>query len=343
MNQDKTITIKEIAKALNVSVSTVSRALNNHPSISVATRKRISQYAEENNFQKNFAAVQFKTGKSLSLGVILPEIKEDFFSQAISGIEDVVLRKGYNVFFAQSHDMVHREKELLAHFLKNRVDGLLVSLSKNTITNKHFVEFQNKGIPVVYFDRIPKDENAYTVSCDLYSASKKIIDFLWEKGHKHIALIKGPSSMRASKERMRGFMEGLNKKRVKTDASLFATTDLTKEGTWKAMKDILLQKNKPTAVVAFNDYVALDAIEYVRLHTDLKINENIFFVSYANLPITQYIIQAKPIASIEQFPNEQGRVATEMLFNIMEGKKEYSLTDRHIIINGELKVHLQHR
>lgn len=147
--------------------------------------------------------------------------------------------------------------------------------------------------------------------------------------------------MRASKERMRGFMEGLNKKRVKTDASLFATSDLTKESTWKAMKEILLQKNKPTAVVAFNDYVALDAIQYVHLNTDLKINKDIVFVSYANLPITQYIVNAKPIASIEQFPYEQGKVATEMLFDIIEGEKEFSLRDRHIIIEGELKVHLK--
>ena len=339
MNPEKTITIKEIAKSLKVSVSTVSRALNDHPSISAETRKRIQKFADENNYQKNFAAIQFKTGRSLSLGVILPEIKENFFSQAISAIEDVSLEKGYNVFFAQSHDLVHREKGLLEHFLKNRIDGLVVSLSKNTMNINHFVEFQKKGIPVVFFDRIPKEEEAYTVSCDLYAASQNIIDFLWERGHKDIALLKGPSSMRATKERMRGFMEGLNKKRVKTDASLFASTDLTKESTWKAMKDILSQKRKPTAVVAFNDYVALDAIQYVRLNTDLQINKDILFISYANLPISQYLVEAKPIASIEQFPYEQGKLATKMLFDIIDGKKKLSLKERHIVLEGELKVH----
>lgn len=340
MNQDKTMTIKEIAKALNVSVSTVSRALNDHSSISANTRKRIQQFAEDNNYQKNFAAVNFKTGKSFSLGVILPEIRESFFSQAVSGIEDVALGKGYNVFFAQSHDKLQREKDLLDHFLKNRIDGLLVSLSKNTMNINHFKEFEKRGIPVVFFDRIPKDADAYSVSCDLYVASQQIINYLWEKGHKNIGLIKGPMSMRASTERMRGFMEGLSKKRVKTDASLFASTDLTKESTWKAMKEILSQKNKPTAIVAFNDYVALDAIQYVRLNTKLKINKDIAFISYANLPITQYIIEAKPVASIEQFPYEQAKLAAEMLFDIIDGK-EFSKEEKHVVMEGELKVHIK--
>ena len=340
MSPEKTITIKEIAKALNVSVSTVSRALNDHASISADTRKRIQQFAEENNYQKNFAAVNFKTGKSFSLGVILPEIRESFFSQAISGIEDVALEKGYNVFFAQSHDKLQREKDLLDHFLKNRIDGLLVSLSKNTMNINHFKEFEKRGIPVVFFDRIPKDADAYSVSCDLYVASQQIINYLWEKGHKNIGLIKGPMSKRASTERMRGFMEGLSKKRVKTDASLFASTDLTKESTWKAMKEILSQKNKPTAIVAFNDYVALDAIQYVRLNTKLKINKDIAFISYANLPITQYIIEAKPVASIEQFPYEQAKLAAEMLFDIIDGK-EFSKEEKHVVMEGELKVHIK--
>ncbi|MCU7693175.1 LacI family DNA-binding transcriptional regulator [Haoranjiania flava] len=335
---NKNITIKEIAKKLNVSISTVSRALNDHPGIGKKNRERIKQFAQEHNYQKNLTALYFKTGKSFTIGVIVPEITETFFSRAITGIEDVATENGYNVFFSQSHNDIEKEKEIISLYRKSGIDGLLVSLSKSTRNIEHFKELQESGVPVIFFDRIPKDSSMYTVSCDLFNSSKLLIDFLWEKGHKTIGLIKGPSSLNATMERMRGFMEGLNKKRVKTDPALFATSDLTREGTRKAMEDILSQKKKPTAIVAFNDYVALDAIQYIQEKTSMKINEDICFVSYANVPITNYIDVAKPIASIEQFPYEQGKLATELLLKIL-GDPQTELTDRHVVLEGKLIEH----
>lgn len=340
MKSVKPITIKEIAKELNVSVSTVSRALNDHSSIGLETRKKIQQFAQKNNYQKNFAAVHFKTGKSFTIGVIVPELSESFFSIAVTSIEDVAMENDYKVFFSQSHNSIQREKELLEYFNKNRVDGLLVSVSKNTLSIQHFIELQAAGVPVVFFDRVPSDINSYTVSCNLFDSSKIIINYLWEKGHIHIALIKGPSSLKATNERMRGFMEGLSKKKVKTDGSLFASTDLTKESTWSAMEEILSQENRPTAVVAFNDYVALDAIQYIKKNTQLQVNKDIFFVSYANLPFTQYIDILKPLASIEQFPAEQGKLATELLFRVIDGEN-IPVNKRHIEIEGKLITHFE--
>ena len=328
----KQATIKEIANKLGVSISTVSRALHDHPSIGLRTKMRVQELAKELNYEPNQAAIQFKMGKTFTLGVILPELTENFFSRAISGIEDVAFENKYNVLFGQSHDDVDKEKEIVTTFIKNRIDGLLVSLSKSTRTIEHFQKLASYNIPVVFFDRVPKDEDIFSVSCDLFKSSIKIVDFLWERGHRHIALLKGPQTLTATNERMRGFMEGLSRKRAKTDPSLFSSSDLTREGSWAAMKDILSQKNRPTAVIAFNDYVALDAMQYVKRHTDLIINKDICFVSYSNLPMRGYL-DTPPLVSIEQFPYVQGRKATEMLMDIIAGNE---LETKQIVLDGEL-------
>ncbi|MDE1190972.1 MAG: LacI family DNA-binding transcriptional regulator [Arachidicoccus sp.] len=329
---DKQATIKEIAKKLNVSISTVSRALHDHPSIGLRTKMRVKDMAKELNYEPNLAAIQFKLGKSFTLGVIVPELTESFFSSAVTGIEDAALANNYNVLFGQSHDDVLKEKKILNTFRNNRIDGLLVSLSKSTKVIDHFLELTKNKIPVVFFDRVPKEENVYSVSCDLYNSSIKIVNYLWDRGHRHIALLKGPQALTATNERMRGFMEGLNRKKMKTDPSLFSSSDLTKESSWNAMKDILSQKNRPTAVIAFNDYVALDAMQYVKRFTNLKINKDICFVSYSNLPMRVYL-DTPPLVSIEQFPYEQGRRATEMVIDLIN-KKEIAQTK--VVIDGEL-------
>lgn len=329
---DNKATIKVIAKKLGVSISTVSRALHDHPSIGLRTKMRVKEMAKELNYEPNLAAIQFKLGKSFTLGAIVPELTENFFSRAISGIEDVALQNNYNVLFGQSHDDLSKEKEILAAFKNNRIDGLLVSLSKATKTIDHFLELKKYNIPVVFFDRVPKADDIYSVSCDLYNSSIKIVDYLWERGHRHIALLKGPQALTATNERMRGFMEGLSRKRMKTDPSLFSSSNLTAESSWNAMKDILSQKNRPTAVIAFNDYVALDAMQYVKRFTDLRINKDICFVSYSNLPMRVYL-ETPPLVSIEQFPYEQGKKATEMIMDLIN-KKE--IEKKQIVLDGEL-------
>ncbi|ANI90179.1 LacI family transcriptional regulator [Arachidicoccus ginsenosidimutans] len=330
---DKQATIKEIAKQLNVSISTVSRALHDHPSIGLRTKTRVKEVAKELNYQPNLAAIQFKMGKTFTLGVIIPELTENFFSKAISGIEDMALENNYTVLFGQSHDDEEREKQILSTFKNNRIDGLLVSLSKSTRNIDHFLELKKYNLPVVFFDRVPKEkEDVYAVSCDLFNSSIKIVDYLWARGHRDIALLKGPQTLTATNERMRGFMEGLSRKRMKTDPSLFSSSDLTPQSSWQAMKDILSQKNRPTAVIAFNDYVALDAMQYVKRFTNLKINEDICFVSYSNLPMRVYL-DTPPLVSIEQFPYEQGRKATEMVIDLIAGKTP---EQKQIVLDGEL-------
>jgi DNA-binding LacI/PurR family transcriptional regulator len=330
----KPATIKEIAKQLKVSVSTVSRALHNHPSIGFRTRMQVQKLAEELHYEPNQAAISFKQGKTLTIGVILPNLGEEFFSIAINGIEDVATSNNYTVLIGQSHDDIKREKQIVDTMRRHRVDGLIVSLSKNTDTYEHFEQLNKHKIPVVFFDRVPPTGDFFTVSCDLQKSSVNLVDWLVKGGHTRIGFIKGPDTMQPSQERLEGYYEGLQKNKLKTDDSLVVHTDLDKIQTQEAMRQLLKLPNRPTAVIAFNDYVALDAMKFTRSE-GLKINEDIFFVSYANLPITSYL-DHPPLVSVEQFPYQQAEKATDILLQLINTKGETGDLQKRVVLESKI-------
>lgn len=337
MTTKKVPTIKEIAKQLNISVSTVSRALHDHPSIGLRTKSRVQQLAKELGYEPNQTAIFFKQRRTYTIGVILPYLIEDFFAGAISGIEAVANTSKYNVLIGQSNDDVDREKAIVTAMKNQRVDGIIVSLTKHTKNLDHFDSLEKYGIPVVFFDRVPAS-NAYNkVAFDMPQGTHQAITFLMEKGHRRIGIINGPKEMKSSKERTDTYMQVLQKKRLKIDLSLVAYCDLTKEGTAEAMDALMSLKQPPTAILAINDYVALEAIQYAK-SKKLKNNKDIFFVSYANLPITNYL-DNPPMASIEQYPQKQGGKAAEILLNLIEQEGPGTPEPQNILIQGELVIH----
>jgi len=334
----KPATIKEIAKRLNVSVSTVSRALHNHPSIGLRTKMQVQKLAEELNYEPNQAAISFKQGKTYTIGVLLPNLREEFFSIAINGIEDICANNNYTVLIGQSHDDAEREKKIVETMRKHRVDGILASVATTSSNYAHFEQLSKYKIPVVFFDRVPSLKDAYTVSCSLKSSSIEMVDWLVQNGHKRIGFIKGTESLDATQERLEGYLEGLKKNNIKPENTLIAQTDLTSVDNVSAMQRLLLLKKRPTAVIAFNDYVALDIIKYTRSQ-GLKINKDIFFVSYANLPITGYLDEPL-LLSVEQFPYEQAERAAETLMRLINSKNEPDeKIERKVVLESRLIVH----
>lgn len=336
--EKKLPTIKEIAKRLNISISTVSRALHDHPSIGLRTKMQVKSLAEELNYVPNQTAIFFKQRKTFTIGVVLPNLREEYFSLAISGIEDTAFETGYIALIGQSHDELDREKKMVETMKKHRVDGLLVSISKNSTSLEHFEELKQFNIPVVYFDRVPDAANIHSVWCSLYHSSVDAIDFLVKKGHKRIGYIQGPSTLNIKNERLQGYQDGLKKNKINIDESLIVTSDLSRASTQAAIDKLLGLRNKPTAIIAFNDYVALDAMQYVRTKK-LKLNKDISFVSYANLPVTHYL-ETPPLASVEQFPYEQGVRATELLLKLIELKdQQENFPYENVVLKSELIVH----
>jgi LacI family transcriptional regulator, repressor for deo operon, udp, cdd, tsx, nupC, and nupG len=335
-------TIKEIAKRLNISASTVSRALHDHPSIGLRTKTRVQQLAKDLNYEPNQTAIFFQQKKTFTIGVILPELSEAFFSAAISGIEDEAGKHDYSVLMGQSHDQEGREIQIVNTMKKHRVDGLIISIAKNTEDYGHFEMLRKSHIPVVFFDRIPDLPNIHYVACDMESGTIQAVNFLLNSGHRIIGMINGPEKLFASQQREEGYIMAMKKHRLKYDPTLIVSSDLTREGTDKAMAQLLSQKRKPTAIVVFNDYVALDAVQFAR-KKKLKINKDLTFVSYANLPISHYTA-FPPVASVEQFPYRQGQKAMETMLELLEKDKRGVESDtwHKTIVESTLVIHKNH-
>lgn len=316
----KVITIKEIAKRLGISISTVSRALHDHPSIGLRTKKNVQQLAKELHYEPNQTAIFFQQRKTFTIGVILPQLSEAFFSTAISGIEDYASLNNYTVLLAQSYDDEARERQIIETMKHHRVDGILISISKSTSKYDHFESLKKFNIPVVFFDRIPKMSNIHYVACNMQTGTSDAVDFLLKKGHRAIGMINGPETLLASQDRVDGYIHAMRKNRLKYDPSLIISTNLATESVHEATNQLLSSKRKTTAIVTFNDYVALEAIQFLKKRK-LKVNKDIHIVSYSNFPLIPFMENA-PLASVEQFPYLQGQKAMETLLELITKSKE---------------------
>jgi len=314
---EKIPTIKEIAKRLKVSKSTVSRALHGHPSIGLVTTMRVKKVANELNYEPDRTAIFFKQRKTFTIGIIMPNVSEAFFSSALCGIEDFAGKKNYNVIIGQSLEDPEKEKHFLETMKNHRVDGVIMSITKNTIDYGVFDQLKRYNIPVVFFDRVPKMNDIHYSACNLQSGLLQSIDYLIAKGHCNIGLINGPTQLSASKERLEAYRKGLENHSITFTMEYVVSSDLSCEQNYSAMQNLLSLKERPSAIITFNDYVALDAIKVARKN-NLIINRDISFVSFANLPIWQYMDNL-PLASIEQFPQIQGKNAAEILFKLIDG------------------------
>ncbi|MFT3933033.1 MAG: LacI family DNA-binding transcriptional regulator [Chitinophagaceae bacterium] len=332
--------IKEIARRLNISISTVSRALHNHPSIGLRTKMRVQELAAALNYEPNHRAISFQQKKTFTIGVILPELSEAFFATAISGIEDTANLNNYTVLMGQSHDDKEREKIIVNTMKEHQVDGLIVSLAKNTENYDHFKLLAKYDIPIVFFDRIPKLEDMHNVSCNMESGTIQVVNFLLKRKYRTIGMINGPEKLLASQQRKQGYIKSITNSRLKFDPSLMVASDLTQEGTYEAMEQLLTAKRKPQAIVTFNDYVMLDAVQYAK-KKKLKINKDIRFVSYANLPFSVHAAYP-PMASLEQYPYQQGQKATELLMELLNKDKSQRTSGPFYKINIEPTLIINH-
>lgn len=335
----KPTTIKDIAKHLNLSVSTISRGLQGHPSIGLKTQQKIKDVAREMDYEPNQTAVFFQKGKTYTIGVILPELSEAFFSSALNAIEDIAYRKNYVIFLAQSHDDEVREQQLVEKMKNHRVDGLIISMAKSTSNFSHFEMLKKHEIPVVFFDRIPPLSDIHYVACNIETGSIAAVDYLLKRGHRSIGLINGPDTLLASGQRKEGYIKALQKNRLKYDPTLIVNCDLTKQGTQMALETLITNKRKPTAIVTFNDYVSAFAINHsVNLGNETL--KNLEFVSYANTPMINFMKNG-PVASVEQFPAIQAQKAADVLFDLINNKDRDQQAYYKVIIESELITNIK--
>lgn len=314
------ITIKDIARILGISPSTVSRALKDHPDINAETKKAVNELANKLKYQPNAVALSLKNSRSNTIGVIIPEIVHYFFSSVISGIEDVASQKGFTVIICQSNESYEREVANARTLLSHRVDGVLVSVSKETHSFNHLVDLQEGGIPMVFFDRIASEINADKVIIDDLQASYKATRHLIETGRKRIAHFAGPQSLIIGRDRLQGYLQALSEAGLPVDNRLIIEAD-NFERAHNAVVEMFDAGIIPDGIFAVNDLTAIGAMQTIQKR-GYKIPDDIAIVGFSDGRFSG--ITDPHLSSVDQHGYEMGTVAADMLFHrILSGEAEY--------------------
>lgn len=303
-------TLSDIAKELNLSPSTVSRALNNHPDINQGTKDLVNNLAREIGFVPNPIARSLRKNRTSTIGVIVPEIKHDFFSSAISGIEEVAYRSGYTIIVCQSNESYERECINTKALVNHRVAGMIVSISQSTQDSNHFFEIVNMGIPLVFFDRVSKDVNTSKVIIDDRNSAYRAVKHLIERGYKRIAHFAGPASLDICSLRKKGYMDACDEAGLSLGENLIFYGGLHENDGYSSMEKILNQNITIDAIFAVNDPVAVGAFQKIK-ETGLKIPGDIGIVGFSNNNITNLV--DPPLTTVNQPSFNMGKRAAEML------------------------------
>lgn len=328
------ITIKDIARELKVSPSTVSRALKNHPDISEETRKAVSQLAHQYNYQPNAVALSLKKRRSNTIGVIIPEMVHFFFSSIISGIEDVAYNEGFNVIICQSNEKLEREVANCKTLLASRVDGILVSISKETVNYRHFYDLAENGVPLVFYDRVVPEFNADQVIVDDLEASYKATKHLIDNGRKNIAHFAGPQNLLIGQYRKAGYLKAITEAGLTPNENLMPIVD-SFEKARLAVLDLMDNKINFDSIFAVNDLTAIGAMQTLQKR-GVKVPGDVAVVGFSDGNLSG--ITDPTLTSVDQHGYEIGTTATEMLIKrIISGTPypfETKILNANLIVRG---------
>lgn len=330
----KNYTITDIAKILGISSSTVSRALNNHPDISPETKKRVKETAKKVNFTPNLIAQNLKNNKSTTIGIIVPEIKHDFFSSAISGIEEVANQNGFTILLCQSNESYEKEVINLKVLVNHRVAGIIASITENTVDSSHFQNVLNRKTPLVFFDRVCEDIKASKIIINDKASAKEVVNHLIKKGYKRIAHFTGPSNLSISNKRLEGYKEALEQACIKIQEELIIPSGFHEQNGYIAMEKLLDLKIKADSIFAVNDPCAIGAFQKIK-ELGLKIPEDYAIVGFSNNKITELLDPS--ITTLNQPSYEMGRKAAEILIEEIKSKSK-KIEPRTIVMKTELII-----
>ncbi len=314
------VTIKDIAKELGISASTVSRALKDHPDISSKTKIAVNELAKKWHYKPNAVALSLRHSKTNVIGVIIPEIVHHFFSSVISGIEEIAHKAGYNVMIFQSNESYQREMDNVQALLSSRVDGVLVSMSKETKDYSHFRELRDNGIPIVFFDRVCNDLSSDNVIVDDFAGAFAAVEHLIESGCKRIAHLSAPQHMLLAQNRQKGYRQAMLKHKVAIDESLVIKCDSFDEAIIKT-PDLLNMPEPPDAIFAVNEMTAAGALSVIKKF-GLKVPDDISIVGFTDGIVSR--VSDPSLTTLEQHGLEVGLKAAELLVDrITEGNMDY--------------------
>jgi LacI family transcriptional regulator len=327
------LTIKDIAKALNLSISTVSKALRDSHEIGKETKKAVNAYAAANNYKPNPIAQSLKKGLSKSIGVIVCNIDNNFFSQVINGIESVAYNKDYNVTITQSHESYEREVLNVQHLSSRSIDGLIVSLSAETVLVDHFKQLHAKGLPIVFFDRVTDEIQTHTIISNNYKGAYEATRHLIGQGVKRIATITSPNSLSITKERLEGYKQALLDHGLAIDERYIKYCrhgGMIQAETEQALRELMEMKLRPEAIFTASDRLSTTAFSLLK-QMQIDIPREVALIGFTNSNSAH--IFNPPLSSIVQPAFEIGRQATELLIQLIESKHPVTQFEKRVLDN----------
>lgn len=331
----KKTTIYDIAKELNITAATVSRALNNNPKISDTTRKLVLKTADKLNYKQNKLALALKSGKSYNVGVIVPRINSSFFASVIRGIEDELHPEGYQVIICQTHNNEDLEVEKINTLMNAQVDGILMSISNLEIEkNDSFNRLLKKNMPLVFFDRKKNIDGVSSVTINDFEGGYKATKHLIDQGCKRIAHLSIDRLFEIYKDRFLGYKKALIDNGLEFDENLVIETKSYVEDGQSAMKKLLNLKNRPDAIFSASDFTALGAIQEIKAN-GLKIPDDICVVGFSNEPFTKFM--ELTITTVDQFPLEMGKIAAKVFLEQVNNTKNLKI-EKKVVLTPELLI-----
>ena len=329
------VTIKDIANKLGVSISTVSRALKDHPDISEKTREAVQELAKILGYKPNLIALNLKHSRTNTIGVLVPEVEHYFFSTILNGVEEVAYKHNFSVMVFQSNESYLREVLNTQTLLANRVDGVLASFSKNTHDFSHFQQLVDNEIPLVFFDRERDDIHADSVIVDDYMGAYNAVSHLISKGCTKIAFYSAPQHLVLGKNRLEGYKAALEGNGIVYTTDLVYSCDTFSDAE-KISRSILKKHDRPDAIFAVNDLTAIGAMKVAK-QLGLRIPEDIMFVGFENSR-SSWICEPE-LTTVDQFGFELGKKATELLLtriklDTFDYDIEKKIVKTHLVIRG---------
>ncbi|HUQ97383.1 MAG TPA: LacI family DNA-binding transcriptional regulator [Chitinophagaceae bacterium] len=325
------VTILDIARELHISPATVSRALNDHPAISGATKKTVQKAALKLNYQPNKLASSLRLGRSHIIGVLIPSAEINFFGSVVHGIEKVANEKAYNVLIYQSNELYEYEKRGVQTFLRSQVDGVLASISKETMVLDHYREIKRRGVPLVLFDRVSDELEVSSVVVDDYAGAFEATAHLINQGCRRVAHIGGQQHVAAFSQRLKGYIDALQQNNLDVDETLIVYGNVSIESGRACLQQLLATTTGIDAVFAVEDFTALGAMQGIKA-AGKSLPDDIALVGFANETFGEYLTPS--LSTVNQQTINMGEAAARLFFESLEkGNKEHP---RRLVLKPEL-------
>lgn len=334
MSNEKEVTIYDLARELNISIATVSRALKDDPVVSKKTRKKIFELAELKGYRSNFFARSLRNQRTETIGVIVPRLNSYFMSTVIAGMENAANSNGYNLIISQSSESAEKERANAKTMFNNRVDGLLVSLAYDTNDIDHFDMFFKKNVPVIFFDRVAEHKNCTNILIDNRKSAYEATKHLIQQGSRNIVHITATPKRNVYVDRLQGYKQALAEFNIPFTEDNIIIGNLSQEAGMEAAEELLQMKTLPDGVFVANDNCAVSCMLALK-QAGVKIPQQIAFAGFNNDPVSKVI---EPNLTTINYPgHEMGEVAARHLINHLNGTSPLHSTNT-IVLRSELVI-----